>query len=90
LGLLVNPAATMTAITLNLPDDLAAQLLSQAASSKMSLEAFLQECVSDFALSGESALASLHLTREERKAVARAGKGLTLGVSSGSAKAGGD
>jgi predicted transcriptional regulator len=69
----------MTAITLNLPDDLAAQLLSQAASSKMSLEAFLQECVSDFALSDESALPPLHLTTDELDAVARAREDLAAG-----------
>ncbi len=70
----------MTTLTLNLPDDLAEHFLSQAASSNMSLEAFLQECMSDFALSDESALPPLHLTTDELDAVARAREDLTDGV----------
>lgn len=61
----------MTTITLDLTDDLTARLLSQAASSKMSLEAFLQECMSDFALSDESPRAPVHLTTEKLEAAAR-------------------
>jgi predicted transcriptional regulator len=69
----------MTTITIDLPNEVAVQLQTQAASSKKSLEVFLQECVSDFALSDESALDPLDLSPEELKAVESARADLTAG-----------
>jgi predicted transcriptional regulator len=69
----------MTTITIDLPDHIASSFRTRAEASKMSLEAFLQDCVSDFALSDESALPPLHLTTEELEAVARARADLAAG-----------
>jgi predicted transcriptional regulator len=69
----------MTTITIDLPDHIASSFRTPAEASKMSLEAFLQDCVSDFVLSDESALPPLPLTTEELEAVAKAREDLSAG-----------
>jgi predicted transcriptional regulator len=69
----------MTTMTINLSDEVVTSLSAQATARRISLEAYIQECLSDFAFDDESQLEPLDLMPEERVALESACADLASG-----------
>ncbi len=69
----------MTTLTIELPEATVAILRAQANMEQITLEEYVQDCLADFTISDESALAPLDLTPEEVVAVKLAQADLAAG-----------
>jgi predicted transcriptional regulator len=69
----------MTTLTINLSDDIVATLDAQATARRITLEAYIQECLADFTLNDVSQLDPVDLTPDELLALESAREDLAAG-----------